>query len=105
MNRLAAFAIASSLFAGPAAAARYSADLANPATDRVITRDISWDCNGAQCQGATEYGRPVVLCQSLAKKVGKVARFAVNGRALGPDTLAQCNALAKDTGSGLAKAN
>jgi hypothetical protein len=38
---------------------------------------------------------PAVLCQSLAKRAGKVDSFLVDGRAFGADELARCNAAAK----------
>ena len=64
-------AIATGL-AAPAAAASYSAKLASPATSKIIARDIVWNCGPAACQGATNESRPVVLCQSLAKRAGRV---------------------------------
>jgi hypothetical protein len=37
----------------------------------------------------------VVLCQSLAKRGGKVDSFLVDGRAFTPAELEQCNAVEK----------
>jgi hypothetical protein len=79
----------------PAGAATYSAKLAVPASGRVIARDIVWNCGPAACQGATDNGRPVVLCQSLAKRTGRIENFVVDGRALGAADLDRCNASAK----------
>jgi hypothetical protein len=90
--------------AAPAAAATYSAKLASPTTQRIIARDITWQCGADACQGATAESRPVVLCQSLAKKAGKVDTFLVDGRAFGESELAQCNASAK-AGAGKALAS
>src|SRR5689334_2258302 len=81
--------------AAPAAAANYSATLAAPTTARLIVPDITWNCGAAACQGATEESRPVVLCQSLAKRAGRVNAFVVNGRAFNPTELERCNASAK----------
>jgi hypothetical protein len=81
--------------AAPAAAANYSATLAAPASGRFIARDITWNCGTAACQGATGESRPVVLCQSLAKKVGRIETFLVDGRAFTPVELERCNASAK----------
>lgn len=81
--------------AAPAAASSYSASLATPASARIIARDIVWNCGPAACQGATDNGRPVVLCQSLAKRAGQVDSFTVDGRALSAADLAECNKLAK----------
>ena len=83
------------LSAAPAAAANYSAKLAAPTTERFVTRDITWNCGPAACQGSTQESRPLVLCQSLAKRAGKLDSFLVDGRALNASELASCNALAK----------
>ena len=83
------------LAAAPAAAASYSAKLAAPTTERFVTRDITWNCGPAACQGSTQESRPLVLCQSLAKRAGKLDSFLVDGRALNAAELASCNALAK----------
>ena len=83
------------LAAAPAAAATYSATLAAPVNQRIIARDISWNCGAAACQGATEESRPAVLCQSLAKRAGRVETFLVDGRAFSPAELEKCNASAK----------
>ena len=83
------------LAAAPAAAATYSAKLAAPVSQRIIARDISWNCGAAACQGATEESRPAVLCQSLAKRAGRVDSFLVDGRAFSQAELDRCNASAK----------
>ncbi|HVU31037.1 MAG TPA: hypothetical protein VHE36_11625 [Sphingomicrobium sp.] len=89
-----------SLFLGlaitaPALAANYSATPAQPASGRFIARDITWSCGAAACQGATAESRPVVLCQGLAKQVGRIETFLVDGRAFTPTELERCNASAK----------
>jgi len=81
--------------AAPAAAATYSAKLATPTSGRVIARDISWACGADACQGATQESRPAVLCEGLAKRVGRVDSFLVDGRAFGVVELSRCNASAK----------
>jgi hypothetical protein len=86
---------AAALSASPAAAASYSAKLIAPATQRIIARDITWKCGPAACQGATEESRPVVLCQSLVKRAGRVESFVVDGRAFGPAELDRCNTVAR----------
>ena len=83
------------LAAAPAAAASYSATLRAPTSARFITQDITWNCASAACQGATQESRPVVLCQSLARRAGPVDSFLVDGRALSAPELASCNAAAK----------
>ena len=49
---------------------------------RFVARDITWNCGAAACQGATDESRPLVLCQSLAKRAGRIDSFLVDGRAL-----------------------
>jgi len=83
------------LGAAPAAASNYTATLAVPATARFIARDITWNCGAAACQGATEESRPVVLCESLAKRAGRIDNFVVDGRSFTPSELQRCNASAK----------
>ena len=79
----------------PATASTYTATPAVPATGRFITRDITWNCGTAACQGATDESRPVVLCESLAKRTGRIDSFIVDGRAVAPAELERCNASAK----------
>jgi hypothetical protein len=83
--------------AAPAAAATYSASLAVPTSSRVIARDIAWNCGPAACQGSTEESRPAVLCQSLARRAGRVDSFLVDGRAFTSAELERCNAFARAT--------
>lgn len=83
------------LTAAPAAASSYSATPGAPASGRFVTRDIVWNCGPAACQGATEESRPLVLCQSLAKRVGRIDSFLADGRALAAADLDRCNASAK----------
>ena len=90
-----AIAISALIAAVPAAAATYSAKLAVPASGRIIARDIVWNCGPDACQGATEESRPLVLCQSLAKRGGRVEIFVVDGRAVSGAELDRCNASAK----------
>lgn len=83
------------LAAAPATAATYSAKPAVPTTERFIARDITWACGPAACQGATDESRPAVLCQSLAKRAGRIETFLVDGRALSAVELDKCNTAAK----------
>ena len=95
MIRISAFLIALGIASAPAAAATYSATLASPADGRLVGRDIVWSCGAAACQGATQESRPAVLCQSLAKRAGRVDSFLVDGRAFSQAELDRCNASAK----------
>src|ERR1700758_3419775 len=96
MTRSALFMLIGFAVAGaPAAASTYTAMPSVPATGRFITRDITWNCGTAACQGATDESRPVVLCESLAKRLGRIDGFIVDGRTLKPAELERCNASAR----------
>ena len=90
---------AAACVAVPSVAATYSAKPVVPTSERFIARDIIWTCGPAACHGATDEGRPAVLCQSLAKRAGRIETFAVDGRAFGPAELEKCNSAAKATAS------
>lgn len=97
MTRFATLFAATALLASPALAGTYSAQPATaPAAKRIVGRDIAWTCGPASCQGRTEFSRPVVLCQDLARRAGRIERFTINGLALGAAELAKCNIAAKD---------
>jgi hypothetical protein len=91
-----ALAIVSALLAAaPVAASTYAAKLTVPTSGRFIAADIVWNCGPAACQGATDESRPAVLCQSLAKRGGRIESFLVDGRAFSAAELDRCNASAK----------
>ena len=95
MSRLMFAVAAAALAASPSLAATYSAKPITPSPQRIVARDIVWTCGPAACHGATEESRPAVLCQSLAKRAGRLASFAVDGRAFASADLDRCNAAAK----------
>ena len=78
-----------------AGAASYSAKPSVPVSDRIVARDIIWNCGPDACEGATAESRPVVLCEGLAKRAGRIDSFLVDGRAIAPADLDRCNAAAK----------
>ena len=86
---------AMTLCAAPTFSATYSAKTAEPASGRIIARDITWSCGPDACQGTTEESRPAVICQSLAKRAGRIESFIANGRAFSAAELDKCNASAK----------
>ena len=106
MNRVAAF-IAVATFAAPALAGTYSAKpAAAPATAKIIGKDISWTCTADGCRGSTEASRPVIICEDLAKRAGRIESFSANGKALSAEQLAKCNSAAKESPApALAKVN
>ncbi len=96
IHRLALGFVAAFLLPAATGAATYSAKPVNPvAAKRIVVRDISWACGPAACQGATDASRPIVLCQGLAKRAGRLSSFIVNGRALPAADLDKCNSAAR----------
>jgi hypothetical protein len=86
---------AATLAASPAFAATYSAKPASPAkAERIAVRDLVWACGPQSCTGSTQNSRPLVLCQGLAKRTGRLESFAVNGRPIAAAELERCNASA-----------
>ena len=106
MNRVAAF-IAIAALAAPAVAGTYSAKPATaPTAGKIIGKDISWNCTADSCRGSTEASRPVIICEDLAKRAGRIESFAADGKELSAEQLAKCNSAAKDGAvPALAKAN
>jgi hypothetical protein len=81
--------------AAPASAATYAGKPVAAVTEvKFVGRDIVWTQVGAGYQGSTNESRPLVLCQSLAKRAGQLESFTVNGKALAEADLAKCNAVA-----------
>jgi hypothetical protein len=105
MFRLLAALSALAFVAAPAAAATYSATTSSTAPSKFAARDILWTCVSGTCTGSTQNSRPLVLCQGLAKKMGPIQAFNVNGQAIASEELARCNAAAKaDRNSAVANA-
>ena len=106
MNRAAALLIAATL-AAPAFAGTYTAKpVTAPAAGKIIGKDIAWTCTANGCRGTTEASRPLVLCQDLAKRAGRIESFVADGQALSAEQLGKCNSFAKGGAPAeLAKAN
>ncbi|HVF36329.1 MAG TPA: hypothetical protein VNA29_00115 [Sphingomicrobium sp.] len=107
MTRVAPLLAAIALLSSPALAGSYSArPVTAPSAAKIIGKDISWACAGGACSGTSEGSRPLVICQDLAKRAGRIERFAADGRALGTAELDKCNASAKGGATkALAKVN
>ena len=72
MPRALAFLAALAL-AAPATAATYTGKPATPVSEaKFVGRDIIWNQVGASYRGSTNESRPLVLCQSLAKRAGQM---------------------------------
>lgn len=95
------------LAATPAFAGTYTATPAGaPESTKIIARDIAWNFADGVFTGRTVESRPMVLCQGLAKRAGRLDAFAVDGKAFAAADLAKCNSFAKDGApTALAEAN
>ena len=106
MTRFAALIAASALIAAPAVAGTYAAKpIAAPSTAKIIGKDISWACGANGCAGSTDSSRPLVICQDLAKRAGRLASFTADGQALSSADLDRCNTKAGGEPTELAHAN
>ena len=93
-----ALALTASAAASPAiaAGAHYRAELASPATaNQLIVRGLVWKCGAEGCVAGRSNSRALIDCSALARQVGSLRSFAVEGRALAPDELEKCNARAR----------
>ena len=74
------------------AAPFYTAELAQPAKDRVVVAGgVAWQCNGTTCVAEKGTSRPMRMCRELQRDVGEIAGFTAKGEALADDKLAKCN--------------
>jgi len=95
-NVLALAGVLLALAPAAASAVNYAATPIVPtAPARINASDIVWGCGPAACLGNSMESRPLVLCQDLASRVGKLTDFVVDGRGFTPDLLDRCNARAR----------
>jgi len=99
MLRPASAVLIAALAAAPAFATNYSASPATDVGTKIVARQLVWTCDAGACRGATSESRPVIVCQSLAKKAGRLESFTADGRAFSAAELDRCNAAAKDGGA------
>lgn len=70
----------------------YVATLA-AATDenRAVAGGVAWNCQGTTCVANKGTSRPSRICRGLAREMGEIAEFKVEGEAIAEDKLARCN--------------
>ncbi|HEX8480624.1 MAG TPA: hypothetical protein VF650_01835 [Allosphingosinicella sp.] len=94
-----AFLLTASLLGGTAFAApgaHYRAEAATPpAASRLIVKQILWKCGAAGCVAPRGNSRPAIDCSALAREIGTLRSFSVDGRQIGPEALEKCNARAR----------
>jgi len=99
MLRPASAVLIAAFAAAPALATNYSANPAANVGTKIVAKQLVWTCGAGACRGATSDSRPVIVCQSLAKKAGRLESFTADGRAFSAAELDRCNAAAKDGGT------
>ena len=87
---LAAFSLAGSAFADTTLTATLSAPAGQ---SKFIAAHAVWNCAGATCTAAVapDDAASVTGCQDLAKKIGHVAAFSGESKALDTKGLEKCN--------------
>jgi hypothetical protein len=85
------------LVSTPAFAAGFQAETSTqPPQVRFVARDSIWRCARMACVSTNETStRPSIVCAALARQVGVLRSFSVDGRAFGAEELQACNARAR----------
>ena len=70
----------------------YVATLASATDDnRAVAGGVAWNCKGTTCVANKGNSRPSRICRGLAREMGEIAEFKVEGEAIAEDKLARCN--------------
>ena len=77
-----------------AAASGFGATLATPlpAPRQAIINGVLWKCAGDTCVAPDQGSRPVLVCRSVTRAFGPLARFSTTAGQISPDDLAKCAA-------------
>ncbi|MEP7223217.1 MAG: hypothetical protein ABI673_11200 [Novosphingobium sp.] len=75
-----------------ASAAEWSAKLSAPlpAPRQAIVNSVLWKCAGDTCVAPDQGSRPVLVCRSVSRAFGPVARFASSSGELAAEDLSRC---------------
>ncbi|QIG81682.1 CC_3452 family protein [Stakelama tenebrarum] len=78
------------------AGVHYSAvPVAAPEKERIVTRRAVWHCDAQRCVAPRASSRDAVICQSIAREIGRLASFTANGSPFDAAALSECNAYAQ----------
>jgi hypothetical protein len=78
------------------ASSQYHADpQAQPAKERVVTRDGVWNCGAGGCTAAQGNSRPEIACAALVRQVGALNSFSASGSTFAGAQLEKCNSRAR----------
>ncbi|MCW3837170.1 hypothetical protein ACFQ1E_14680 [Sphingomonas canadensis] len=95
---VAAAALAFTPAAGIAQTARgyYAATPATtPEKASLVTRTTVWKCGEGVCVASKATSRDAIMCELVARELGELTAFSVQGVAFDADALAKCNARAR----------
>jgi hypothetical protein len=100
MIRIASIAVtALALLGAVPAVAQGAYYTAKPTTEvtkaSLVTRSTIWKCAGGVCLAPKSADRPAIMCELVARNVGKLDAFTVGGTAFDEAALTKCNARAK----------
>lgn len=72
--------------------AYYTATLAEATNEnRTVAGGVAWACQGTTCVANKGTSRPSRVCRGLAREMGEITNFKVEGEAIAEDKLARCN--------------
>ena len=70
----------------------YVAKLAKPTEEnRAVAGGVAWACEGTTCVANKGTSRPLRICRGLAREMGEISEFKVEGEAIESEKLDRCN--------------
>ena len=66
-----------------------------PAKSSMVTRSTIWKCGEGVCTAAKANARDNIVCELVAREVGKLSAFRANGTDFDAASLEKCNAKAR----------
>jgi uncharacterized low-complexity protein len=66
-----------------------------PEKASLVTRSTIWKCSEGVCTASKANARDGIVCELVAREVGKLTAFRANGAEFDADALAKCNTKAR----------
>lgn len=63
----------------------------------VVIDDVLWTCKDQSCSTGHAGSKPLILCEKIARRIGRLTSFAVGTVPFDDDALAKCNMHARST--------
>jgi uncharacterized low-complexity protein len=67
----------------------------SPEKASLVTRSTVWKCGSGTCIASKANARDNIVCELVAREVGRLSDFRANGASFDADALAKCNAKAR----------